>query len=608
MPPESYSGYFAEDNPVAKRVTVERMGLEANRTYWLDRKRFMSEDAMELWNDCMPIHSSIVRIIWCCFERDGINSSAGMDTLRACVRTLADNKGVEELHKYGKMAAKRKASQHNATAMHLQHVINRSQIIEHRGIPHNPAVTKEAFLKKWKTRKRFLDTAKVHRAASHKLPAHWSAIKGDKAWRTTSEVTGRCAASAWRWLQHMRDGDPYWLGRLSRWILPKFVFTYAGAFWASLNRGKWSVIAWPLLATEVGDGTHRFRFKVEDGVGWCWITVRDVGDVQVAPYREVLTRFGIELEQSGPLESLGKASLRVASLLSFKDLFDMVNFLNMFGLIAGQPNRKKLITVLCEYFVPGDRNFLEAALASKLNPDALDILVNDPLFDMTWDELDDDDKHELGDVKKAINRKRAYAPRGHRRPVGRAKAKARAKPKPAPRPPVVAPDPVPVDPAPEPVPPPVPAPPPILRGDYKYVPFHGGHIVFSGIAKKINGHCLNVDHNHGAELLTQKCHMDRSVPDVANFTVQRVKGRPIGVIGLFLIDPLGSGNKGDHNTNKAVYCTDAYFNERRDVRAEIWNMRHEHPDVVNLFGMESKVPEELLMGIEPELWEPRTPF
>ena len=102
--------------------------------------------------------------------------------------------------------------------------------------------------------------------------------------------------------------------------------------------------------------------------------------------------------------------------------------------------------------------------------------------------------------------------------------------------------------------------------------------------------------------------MDRSVRDVANFTAPRVKGRPIGLIGLFLIDPLRSGSKDGRNRNKAQYCTDAHFHERRDVRAEIWNMRHEYPDIVTLFGMESKAPEELLMGIEPGLREPRTPF
>ena len=309
VPLESYAAYFGGSH--ARRASVvDRMAAHASKTYWLDQRRLVDADALELWNDWHPIHSKPVRTIWAFFERDGAESPAGQNLLKGCVHTLADNKGVEELHKYGKSAAKKKAQSKKMNPCHLQHALTRTGILEKREIRHDAAVSKQAFLRQFRARAQFKSSTRSHYASSHKLDAKWSTIMGPKSWTTTSEVTGRVSASAWYWLCAMTRDEPFWLGRLSRWILPMTIFIDisvggGGGAWASLLRGKWSALAWPLVG-QLQDGTQNWRFATEDDVGASWITVRDIHNFEVIPYTEILRNDGVELIQRGPTEPLGK--------------------------------------------------------------------------------------------------------------------------------------------------------------------------------------------------------------------------------------------------------------------------------------------------------------
>ena len=142
------------------------------------------------------------------------------------------------------------------------------------------------------------------------------------------------------------------------------------------------------------------------------------------------------------------------------------------------------------------------------------------MFEMAFDGMDDEDKKEHGDLKRAMDRKRTQG-RGTKRKLGLPKAKPRAKAKAAvaPAPPVAPPAPpapppaAPAEAEAAPLPEPVAArPPPQLRGDYKYVRYHGYHIVFSTSLKKTNAHCLCAGHLVPGVEVHPKCHTDRLVP------------------------------------------------------------------------------------------------
>ena len=242
-----------------KQYLVVELLRTAQSGYWLEKHRHKDPLAMQLWRDCWPLHNKVVRLLFAFFERDGENSVAGNRLLVGCIKTLADNKGVEELHHFCKQNAKKNACK-KTTSTHVQQVVLQSQVLEKRGIRHAAAITKQTWRKLSKNKARFVYSRKNHRASSHKLPALWSAIMGPKMWRTTSETEGRISSSAWHWLQtvgpflkqpgclpplfQLSSGVGVVLARalFSRFLLPKLVVRHQGCCWATLGRGKWACL------------------------------------------------------------------------------------------------------------------------------------------------------------------------------------------------------------------------------------------------------------------------------------------------------------------------------------------------------------------------------
>ena len=139
-PPESYAEYFGEG--LAERIVATMMN-DAAAMYWLEELRISGDAwAKELWNDCHCAQSKPVRMIFAFFERDGAYSQAGSSLLRGCLQTVADNKGVEELHHACKLDAKA-APNKNSPPHRLQHCIIRSGVVERRDMKHSALVTKE---------------------------------------------------------------------------------------------------------------------------------------------------------------------------------------------------------------------------------------------------------------------------------------------------------------------------------------------------------------------------------------------------------------------------------------------------------------------------------
>ena len=363
------------------------------------------------------------------------------------------------------------------------------------------------------------------------------------------------------------------------------------------------------LTCDVVEWTHYLRFSTAEGAAARWVTLKDPSRFDVMPWTEEVRRGGIEFKQCGPLELLGKAALRQASLLSLRDLQDMLRHLM---LQDDGDSRKTLLARLADAFAPGDADYKAAVLASDVGGKTVtELLTADPLFEMPWDEMDDAEKHEHGDIGKAINRKRApkrkvpFA-KANARPKKKAKAKAKASIAPPPAPVVPpAPPPAPVEPpAPPPAPHAVALPPPAIRGDYKVVAFCGGYIKYSPSKKTIDAHCHCDGHNLVVDGVRKKCKMDRTVPWDANFNATRVKCRPIGLIALWLKEAAISTSKEEHDTCKTI-CADVESREERaKAREDLWAMRHTDPNIAELFEVEAKVPPALLGGVEDALWEP----
>ena len=215
---------------------------------------------------------------------------------------------------------------------------------------------------------RFTYARKFHRAQHHKLPKEWSKIMGQKFWRTTSEVEGRIGASAWHWLQivgphHLHEGPHQHFGAdigsalFSRLLLPKVVFMFGNRFWATLGRGKWGALAWPLVG-ETRDDTLQLKFDISStNAGAHWHHVVDLNSYQVIPCIEEKSGDCIVLQKSGEAESLAKSALRKSGSLSMDDLERLARYLELIGVVV--PSRKRLLELLAHHFGADDPLFIE---------------------------------------------------------------------------------------------------------------------------------------------------------------------------------------------------------------------------------------------------------
>ena len=387
-----------------------------------------------------------------------------------------------------------------------------------------------------------------------------------------------------------------------------------------------------MTTSVAGDGLRRWTFDIDLRTEIVWTAVLgNIHDFEVWGFSEVREDDKIVFKQAGDPEPLGKSALRTAVLLSLADLHRLAAHFAYVDMDVPQ-DRGNLLAILSNHFAPGDLEFKNLVLKGDVSRvDGIDLLARDEIFETTFAELDDEDKRELPNVKKALHHHRLRANSSHKsRLQAEAKAKATAKAKAAPKAAGPAPAPPPPLPAPVPVPPPPPAPivpakaaapkpkakaqakalpgVPILHGDYRYISFCGGHIVFSSALRKINAHCLDAVHVTDPLMRSQKCHFDRTVPEHPNLFEFRVKGRPLGLLALWLKLSDASAERSDHAAAKADYAQEGFYDERRLAREELWATRLHDPIVLNLFALEARVPDELRGAVQEELWEPRRVF
>ena len=117
---------------------------------------------------------------------------------------FADSKIVEDIHQRLRNATNTKANEKlNGSA--IQTILQGSDVLERRGIPHPCALSKEDFLALWSRTRDDFKPRVDFKASRHKLPKEFSRILGEKTWPTLSEEQLTKSAAGWAWLRHYLD-------------------------------------------------------------------------------------------------------------------------------------------------------------------------------------------------------------------------------------------------------------------------------------------------------------------------------------------------------------------------------------------------------------------
>ena len=651
-PPECWANALSAAR-VKRNLVVEAMRLQHGNVKALEVRRHTDPLAKELWLDLRGVVESMpIRVILAQYERDNFSEDcvAGSKLLRGTLQTTPTNKATEELHHYLRMNVRGNANL-KQTVVRKQVCVLSSGVLEAHQYSHKCRVDKAYFTRHWANKKTLRRKRGNHCAWRHKLPAEMSKIMGAKTWSTTSEAADRRLAAAWQCLQFVgpagtHQGHPVSLSStlFSQLLQPLMLFYFeceeGVPVWASLGSEKWAALAWPMekVASVGASSCYLFpwsrggvvpkvqTFHITDPRLWSVVRWRPAYLPGVADHGGCLV-----LESVG-VESLPKAALRHSKLLGFVVLQQLALLLLGAAVNVNTLSRSDLLAALASHLAPSDDEYLEAVLNPSVE-DPLNYMVDDPLFEATFDELSPEDRKELNKVKDALDEKKVgvhHATRNCKRDrrgrllTPKAKAKPKAKAVAAgsvaagavAAPPVVPPAAAVVVPPPQlPAVPPValPAQPdaavPAPLGDGKYpggylhIGVPGGDLVYSSVLGKINAHCLHAAHQ------TTKCHMDRSIP-IEYCASNKCKGRPLGLLALWLKythgpDQLHS-DKDTHTVLKKILPTAAYYDERKQARSDLWGMRGEKPQLLEIFACE-QVPPASYVG-EGELYEPLCVF
>ena len=126
------------------------------------------------------------------------------DLLKQLVGGFADSKVVEDIHQRLRNATNTKANE-KLNGSGVQTMLQGSDVLEKRGIPHPCALSKEDFLQLWGVTRDDFKPRVDFKASGHKLPKEFSRILGEKTWPTISEEHLTKSAAGWAWLRHYLD-------------------------------------------------------------------------------------------------------------------------------------------------------------------------------------------------------------------------------------------------------------------------------------------------------------------------------------------------------------------------------------------------------------------
>ena len=239
---------------------------------------------------------------------------------------------------------------------------------------------------------------------------------GPKSWRTVSEDTARISIAAWEWLQNgyrpMHLADRASLVKLelalfSRLLLPYTLLKSRDEEDAvvCLGHASWAGFVWPTerLGTN-GDGLAAFKMSTAGPGRFVHITSPDCWDV--IPFRPDVFHIGIVLQQTGQPEPLLRAHFSQRSNLLVDDFVRLALYMGVDS--QGLRSRSEWLHAVALAASQGDEDFARRAVeldsASKKDPAAM--LISDPVFEATFENLAAEDKKEFPEVTEAVKRRK----------------------------------------------------------------------------------------------------------------------------------------------------------------------------------------------------------
>ena len=194
LPPDAYAQLLSSDEDLSQA------SLDLLLFDWKNLVAIESHPKHKLLaSDLALAVSPPVRLAYQCYELGKAQSAKKI--LKGLLLVLPDSKIIEDIH--GKVRNDARANAKKAqTFNQVQQVIVGSGMIESRGIPHPPAVTKNVFKRRWSSTsgKRSFRSAFVPK--SEKLPKSFSLIMGPKTWAAITEKSLHRSAAAWTLLRH----------------------------------------------------------------------------------------------------------------------------------------------------------------------------------------------------------------------------------------------------------------------------------------------------------------------------------------------------------------------------------------------------------------------
>ena len=199
--PECFAGLLSAD-PVICVATMRLMKQDWKILCLAEQSRKLKC----LLLDLQLLFSMPARLACSLFEASGwISSDAtALGILSAVVKTLPDNKIVEDAHQAVGLEAKANANQKLKIGT-VQSCVTNSRISSSRNLSHPAKHSKDVFFRNWGKKVPSQSSKKTFPAKYHKLPEIFGNIFKKKTWMTVSEEQYGKSYAAWQWVRNFTN-------------------------------------------------------------------------------------------------------------------------------------------------------------------------------------------------------------------------------------------------------------------------------------------------------------------------------------------------------------------------------------------------------------------
>jgi len=199
--PECFAGLLSEDPDIC--VDTMRLMKQDWKLLCLAEQ---SPKLKCLLSDLQFLFSMPVRLACSLFEASGWISSdpIALSILAAVVKTLPDNKIVEDAHQSVRVEAKANPNQKLKIGT-IQSCVMNSRIFSSRNLSHPAKLSKDVFFRNWGKKVASASSKKTFHAKYHRLPEVFGNIFKKKTWMTLSEEQYGKSYAAWQWVRHFTN-------------------------------------------------------------------------------------------------------------------------------------------------------------------------------------------------------------------------------------------------------------------------------------------------------------------------------------------------------------------------------------------------------------------